>query len=65
MGLDIKFPSHLTNDTTCEFQNINMNGYEYRHTCIINNNNDGGDVTVKKSSRYITRERITAGNKNK
>ena len=39
-----------------------MNGHEQRH--IINNNN-GGDKTVKESRRYITRERRTAGNKNK
>jgi len=41
---------------------MNMNGCEYRH---IINNNDGGDETVKGSRRYITRERWTAGNKNK
>jgi len=58
----MKFPSHLTNNTTCEFQNIDMNGCEYRH---IVNNNDGGGETMKRSRRYITRERRTAGNKNK
>ena len=40
--LDVKFPSHLTNNTTCEFQNIDMNDCEYRH--IINNNDSGGET---------------------
>jgi len=58
----MKFPSHLTNNMTFKFQNINMYGCEYRN---IINNNDGGHKTVKRSRRYITRERRTAGNKNK
>jgi hypothetical protein len=58
----MKYHSHLTNNTACEFQNINMNGYEYRQH-IINNNDGGDDETAKESRRYITRERRTAGNK--
>lgn len=58
----MKFRSHLTNNITCEFQNINMNGYEYRH---IINNDGGGNKTVKGWRRYITRERRTAANKTK
>jgi hypothetical protein len=60
----MKFTSHLTNNITCELQNINMNGYKYRH---IINDNDGVAETVKESRRctYITTERRTAGSKNK